>query len=439
MSIPGAAAVPYLRLVSWNMGGAFAGSRTEWDYLLSDPTLDAGILQETPYPTGVEVETVPDRGTYWKTETGGQFRSRTAIARLSDRVALAEVPTAPLGYAGSGEMAVSRMGTVTAAEVVVAATEERITVISVYGLWENPVPYQQLMYSDASMHRILSDISVLVSGSDRRVVLAGDFNVVRHLDDPAEAPVWAKRSQSVFDRLDALGFCFVACDGDGPTTQTPGLPGDSDAVVTFRSKKADPATGRFQLDYVYVTPNLFDRTTATALNVGDQWGPSDHCQIGIDIAQPTEAIWNETTVTRTVALQIGSEAGRTVERLFTWAHAQDIRLEFSKAEDGRSGQVLFQCDRGPDGYQFTYLLDVKGTVKLKLRWMREPFRHAPTREPIRLRLNEIRGVDIPADKLNGEPDLPLSVLADPGSLEQFLAAFDYVLDRTRRAEATPEV
>lgn len=325
--------VPYLRLVSWNMGGAFAGGQKEWDYLLADETLDAGVLQEAPYPSKPEVDTVPGRGSYWKTETGGFFRSRTAVARLSDRVDVAEVPAAPLSYAGSGEMAVSRMGTVTAAEVVVTDTEERITVISVYGLWENPVPYERVIYADASMHRILSDISSLISGSPRPVVLAGDFNLVRSIEDPNDGEMWNRRNASVFDRHDALGFTFVGPqipNGVGPPTPTLGLPADSRAVVTHRLKKADPATGKYQLDYVYVTANLVDRVSTRALNDGDEWGPSDHCQVLIDIAEPTEPIWNEKTFATAVGRQAGQTSGRTMQAIFDWAHQRGLRIEFAR-------------------------------------------------------------------------------------------------------------
>lgn len=73
---------PYLRLVSWNMGGAFAGGKAEWAHLLAEPSWDAGLLQEAPNPWSLEVQTVPRADGYWKTDTSGQFRARTAIARL---------------------------------------------------------------------------------------------------------------------------------------------------------------------------------------------------------------------------------------------------------------------------------------------------------------------------------------------------------------------
>lgn len=424
---------PYLRLVSWNMGGAFAGGQKEWDYLLGDSTLDAGILQEAPYPSKVDLNIVPGRGSYWKTETGGFFRSRTAVVGLSDRVSVVEVPTAPLSYAGNSEMAVSRMGTVTAAEVVVTGTDERITVISVYGLWENPVPYERVIYADASMHRILSDISSLISGSSRPVVLAGDFNLVRGIEDPNDGELWNRRNASVFDRLDALGFTFVGPqtpNGVGPDTPTLGLPADSQAVVTHRLKRGDPATGRYQLDYVYVTGDLVDRVSTRALNDGEEWGPSDHCQVIIDFAEPTEPIWNEKTFATAVERHTGPTTRRTIEAIFDWAHQRGLRVAFAK---GDWGQVWFQYDGGPEGFQYTFSVLADGKALVQFRYMKEPFSGKASRERIRRRLNEIVGVDLPDGRLKGRPPVPLAALADPDALAAFLDTFDHIVDETERA------
>ncbi len=425
---------PYLRLVSWNMGGAFAGGKTEWAHLLADQGWDAGLLQEAPNPWAIDVQTAPPADGYWKTDTSGQFRARTAIARLSDRVALQEIRTAPLASAGPGEFAVSRVGTVTAAELSVASTEEQITLISVYGLWENPVPYQRLIYADASMHRILSDISALTSGQDRPVVLAGDFNLVRELNSPMDAETWNRRQSNVFDRLDALGFTFVGPqtpNGVPPSTPTPGMPTNSRAVVTHRHKRGDPETGHYQLDYVYVTHQLVDRTRTRALNDGEEWGPSDHCQIAIDIAAPTEPIWNQTTFATAIERQAGPTSRAVVERIFAWGstHPLGLRVAFAK---GQWGQVWFQYDGGVEGLQYTFSVLAEGDLLVQFQYLRTPFKDPDDREPIRQMLNQIPGIDIITTR--GRPRVHLSALADPEALERFLAVFDHVLEQTRALE-----
>ena len=64
---------------------------------------------------------------------------------------------------------------------------------------------------DASVHRVISDLSLLI-GKQRghRILAAGDLSV---LHGYGENDYWRKRYDTVFDRMKALGLPFV-----GPTT-----------------------------------------------------------------------------------------------------------------------------------------------------------------------------------------------------------------------------
>ena len=85
-------------------------------------------------------------------------------------------------------------------------TGEELIVVSIYAQAENPVPYRRDIYHDASMHRLLSDLSPLLSYRRLPVVVAGDFNSVLgwKLDEPGAD--WTARNTGVFERLSALGL-----------------------------------------------------------------------------------------------------------------------------------------------------------------------------------------------------------------------------------------
>ena len=51
-------------------------------------------------------------------------------------------------------------------------------------------------------------------------------------------------------------------------------------------------------------------------------------------------------------------------------------------------------------------------------------------------LNEIPGVDIPAERLKGKPRIPLAALADASNLARLIAVLDRIVDETRPTEAT---
>ena len=120
---------------------------------------------------------VPDAADRWETAlVGGRGPWRTAIAPLSDRVELSPRVTATFETATSAsDWVVSRDGSVTAADVV--NDGHRIcTAVSVCAAWEMAA---HRGYADASAHRILSDLSMLLGQRDNRLIMAGDWNLLR--------------------------------------------------------------------------------------------------------------------------------------------------------------------------------------------------------------------------------------------------------------------
>ena len=112
----------------------------------------------------------------------------------------------PIGQAAFGELAVSSPGTLTAARVMPRAGEPFIAV-SIYAELENPLRDEGTwIYSDASTHRLVSDLAVFV-GRQRghRIVAAGDLNLMRGYSTDG-SPYWATRYETVFDRMEAMGL-----------------------------------------------------------------------------------------------------------------------------------------------------------------------------------------------------------------------------------------
>jgi len=61
------------------------------------------------------------------------------------------------------------------------------------------------------------------------------------------------------------------------------LPEDSRNVPAFHHSRQTPSTATRQLDFVFVSTNLVDRIEVKALNDPQAWGPSDHCQVEIEL------------------------------------------------------------------------------------------------------------------------------------------------------------
>ncbi len=155
-----------------------------------------------------------------------------------------------------------------------------------YVPWEAPhaATGSGWIISDASAHRVVSDLSALIgSQHNHRILAAGDLNIL-HGHGEGGSAYWAARYDTVFTRMAALGLPFVgpqAPQGRQADPWPDELPPDSRNVPTFHSSYQTPATATRQLDFVFASQSMADSLCVRALNGVAQWGPSDHCRLEI--------------------------------------------------------------------------------------------------------------------------------------------------------------
>ena len=263
-----------VRLVSWNIAKHKRPLK-----VLEESDYDVALVQEFPFPKGSwEVEWY-DRG--------------AKVLQLSDRVGFCELQGIPFAFGrkpGRDELTVSAPGIIAAACI----TPKRIKpfmAVSLYARWETLHPRidKKWIYSDAMAHRAISDLSTFIGSKNpatHRVVVAGDFNLIHGATDnnPLALPA---RDRSVFARLEALGLEFVgpqSPNGRQANPPPPGLPDDTKNVPTYHTPRQKPETAANQLDYVFASRGFHKQVAVTALNKPEEWGPSDHCRIEIEIA-----------------------------------------------------------------------------------------------------------------------------------------------------------
>jgi len=259
-----------MRILSWNIA-----HRVEpWRALATDGAFDVALLQEAkPPPTDVKFNVFPDPSGW-----GPSFR--TAVVGRRERPTMRLLPTAPIGQAGRGLVSESRPGTITAVKQTLASGEV-ITLVSIYGHWEDPTTESGWMIADASVHRLISDVSLLI-GSERghRLIVAGDLNLLYGYSENQNR-YWGGRYETVFARMAAIGLPFVGPQHPNGLQAKPWpdeLPRESKNVPTFRPTSGVPSR---QLDYVFASRELVPRLRVRALNKPEEWGPSDHCRVEI--------------------------------------------------------------------------------------------------------------------------------------------------------------
>ena len=274
-----------LKIVCWNIAQRHAA----WRYL-PHSGMDMALLQEAGAPPedvacGIDVDPEPFRD--------GEDRaiSRTAIVGLSDRTTIEWLKPTPIAQAEAGDFVVSQQGCISAAIVTVPGMEP-ITVVSICAAYDKPHRSTGRMswnITDASVHRVISDLSLLV-GRQRghRIIAAGDLTV---LHGYGENDYWKRRYDTVFDRMEAIGLPLIGPQYPGGRQAEPWpaeLPSGSLNVPTYHHALQTPATATRQLDFVFASESLLDAITVRALNSPEEWGSSDHCRVFIEVGDSGE-------------------------------------------------------------------------------------------------------------------------------------------------------
>ena len=279
-----------IKIVCWNI----RRSKAPWDELLAMDA-DVGLIQEAgKIPPDLRARI--DTGSHATCDQWfylDDFDRWPLVVKLSDRVRVEWFKRVVPRYksAAPDEMVVSDAGTIAAARVI-PLDQEPFIVVSLYSRWLKPhksTPTKwSVGYSDASTHRIISDLSAFIGSSDpatHRIIAAGDLNTIYECTDTAL--VIPTRDKSVFERMDGLGLRFLGPrypDGLCKTPTPKGLPSDTMNVPTYYTVRArTPENARHQLDYVFASRGFHKGIRTRALNDPVEWGSSDHCRIMIEI------------------------------------------------------------------------------------------------------------------------------------------------------------
>ena len=280
-----------MKIISWNM----AHRHEPWRCLL-DMDIDLALLQEAGKPPpdvaerieadpAIEVNSAP-----WQTMmVGGRTAFRTAIVKLSNRIEVDWIEAGSIYTAEYRDLVASGPGTIAAA-FVTPPSGEPVIAISMYAQWvrTHTRAGSNFLFSDGSAHHIVSDLSTFIADEDgHRVVAAGDLNILRGYAEYGDE-YWAARYKTVFDRMEVMGLPCIGPEYPNGRQADPWpdeLPRDSRNVPTFHSNRQSPQTAARQLDYVFASTELAGSLKVSAVNAPEEWGPSDHCRIEIELSE----------------------------------------------------------------------------------------------------------------------------------------------------------
>ena len=258
------------------------------------PTENAGPLEIGPQESWDSHSWNSD---WWHGRWSALYDRWPMVVRLSDRVDIDWFrQVGPVWQPAEDEVAVSGIGTIAAARVTPRdGSIEPFIAVSMYGRWIGPHPSVKtswnIGYADASVHRIISDLSAFIGHENprtHRILAAGDLNIAHGYGDGGSPPYWEARYRSVFERMAAIGLEFMgpqAPNGRQAETRATGEPADSRNVVTYYLRGKNPETAsNNQLDYVFASRGFHESMKVRAMNGVEEWGASDHCRLLIEIA-----------------------------------------------------------------------------------------------------------------------------------------------------------
>ena len=264
-----------VKVVSWNIGTRRAGLRE-----LVQMDADVALLQEvgaggwkwlSSIGNGVAV-TPFEPWLPWPRESYDRW---PLVVQLSDRVHLEWFEyRLPIIWAKAHQFEVSGIGTIAVARVVPVSGQEPFIAVSMYARWRPPHPSvgdKNWIHADASAHRIISDLSAFTShreGATHRILAAGDMNMGFAGRFQHDA-----RMSSVLTRMNALGLEYL-----GPKTAA------GEIVPTLRTRSQEPAEATTQMDHVFASRGFHNNIRIRAMNRADEWGPSDHCRILVELS-----------------------------------------------------------------------------------------------------------------------------------------------------------
>ena len=285
-----------IKVVSWNVGKRVKPWR-ELVRMAGDGDADLALLQEAGNPPGDLVHLIEyEDHVFWNRHLYDRW---PLVVKLSDRIKVDPYrQVEPISELGEDEIGVSGIGTIAVAKVTPRNSEEQAFVaVSMYARWLKPHPSTKSSWkvgcSDASAHRIISDLSAFIGHSNpakHRILAAGDLNMFygaigRKLSLP-------ERDRTVWDRMQALGMEFLgpqAPHGRLASSTPDDVPFDSKNVPTYYKPGGVPGTAVNQLDYAFASRGFHEWVSVRAMNDIEEWGPSDHCRLMIEVKTETDS------------------------------------------------------------------------------------------------------------------------------------------------------
>jgi hypothetical protein len=144
--------------------------------------------------------------------------------------------------------------------------------------------------------------------------------------------------------------------------------------------------------------------------------------------------WNEDLIVAALEQNHGKVEADIARSIFGWAKERHLLPKFGR---GATNGWYWPGLDDADGQMFPFTLSTIGVIVVNFGDMvtvpYRPFDEEPERRDLQRRLNEIKGVQIPDDKVDKWPSFKISALAGREALSEFFRIMEWVFDETQEA------
>ena len=248
------------------------------------------------------------------------------------------------------------------------------------------------------------------------------------------------------------------CKDDGvvPEAELAGFLGEGQDASTFwQSVKTNLQAGRVRLLFIAdeIPPELrrvveflnsqMDPAEVLAIEVKQFVGENLKTLVPRVLGQTEKALgrkivdrgeprkWNEASFFLDLSQRRGEQEAAVARRLLEWATKHSLRIWWG---EGKKDGSFFPMYDNKFGKNFLFSVWTYGSVELQFQHMKKPpFAEEGKRKELAQRLSAI-GLSISEETLKKRPTFGLSLLLEPGRLDKFLEAFDWMLTEIKKVE-----
>jgi hypothetical protein len=142
--------------------------------------------------------------------------------------------------------------------------------------------------------------------------------------------------------------------------------------------------------------------------------------------------WDEASFFDDLRERRGEQEAGVARKLLEWANARKLRIWWGK---GKNDGSFFPMYDNKFGKNPLFSVWTSGFIEIQFQYMgRPPFDVEHKRKELAQRLMSVDGISISDESLKKRPSFRPSLLVEPGALDKFLDAFDWMLSEIKKAD-----